>query len=148
MFVSGWHTDPFSGQFTPMYLLPHSLGILLFLICMVLRYGNDYKGAWIFLLAPSRAFDGFARGVFALLWIDLIVIPHLILFTLLVWPWEISHAGLFTAFSISASSLYLGLELKLIEAVPFSQQADPTRSAFAMPLTIMGGVVMAIAVGL
>lgn len=146
MVVSGWRTDPFSGQFAPMFLLPHSLGLLLFLVCLAIPYGNDYKGAWIFLLAPSGVLSGFARGAFALLWIDIVVIPHLILFPLFAWSWGISHAALFSSFSVSASSVYLGTELNLIEGAPFSKQADPLRSAFVMPVMMAGGLVMAIAV--
>ncbi len=146
MIVSGWRTDPFSGQFAPMYFLPHVLGFLLFLICLAMPYGADYKGAWIFLLAPSGVLGGFARGAFALLWMDIVVFPNLILFPLLAWSWGIAHAAVFIAFSISAASIYLGTELNLIEAAPFSRQMDPLRGAFVMPVMIMGGIVMAIAV--
>lgn len=41
----GWPSDVFSGHFSPIHLLPHIMGMLLFSICAVLRYGNDYKGA-------------------------------------------------------------------------------------------------------
>jgi hypothetical protein len=146
MIMTGWRTDPFSGQFAPMYFLPHILGFLLFLICLAMPYGNDYKGAWIFLLGPSSVLGSFARGAFALLWIDIVVFPHLILFPLLAWSWGVSHAGVFVAFSIAAASIYLGTELNLIEAAPFSKQMDPLRGAFVMPVMIMGGIVMAIAV--
>src|SRR5580658_3761548 len=73
-FSTGRPPDPFSGRFTPLHLLPHLLGMLLLFMCMFLRYGNDYKGVWIFLSIPSRAFDGFANGVFAVLWINVILI--------------------------------------------------------------------------
>ena len=44
-----------SSGFAPIHLLPHAIGFLLFLICAVLPCGADYKGAWIFLLAPAIA---------------------------------------------------------------------------------------------
>jgi hypothetical protein len=53
MVVSGWKIDPFSNQFTAMYFLPHTFGFLLFLICLVLPYGSDYKGAWVFRLSAG-----------------------------------------------------------------------------------------------
>jgi hypothetical protein len=83
-----WPADPLSGgAFSKMHLLPHVLGSVLFFICIVLPYGNDYKGVWIFLNIPSRALGGFARGVFALLWFDFVLLPNLIALPLLAWRW-------------------------------------------------------------
>jgi hypothetical protein len=148
MLSVGWPLDPFSGRFTPVHLLPHILGVLLFMVCLVLRYGNDYKGVWIFLTIPSKAIFGFAGGVHALLWIDLILIPNLIALPLLAWRWGIEDAGLFIAYSIAAASIYLALELKLIEAIPFSEQMVPTQQTAVLPLMMAGGIAVAIAVGL
>jgi hypothetical protein len=146
-FSAGRPADPFSGRFTPLHLLPHILGILLFYVCNFLRYGNDYKGVWIFLSIPSRAIDGFASGIFALLWIDFILIPHMIALPLLAWLWGMPHALLFIAWSAAAASVYLGLELRLIEDVPFSRQMDPSRQAFGLTMMLAGGIVVSIAVG-
>lgn len=148
LFSSGWRADPFSGRFTPIHLLPHIFATVLFFICVFLPYGSDYKGAWIFLLAPARAFGGFARGVYALLWIEVIVIPHLILLPFLAWFWGIWHAGLFLAYSLAAASVYLALELRLIDGAPFSKQVDTTRGAILLPLMMIGGIAIAAAVGL
>ncbi len=148
MFASGWPADPFSGRFAPIHLLPHILGVLLLFVCILLPYGNDYRGAWIFLLAPSRAFEGFARGIYASLWIEVVVIPHLILLPLVAWPWGMRHTVLFVAYSIVIASSYLALGLRLIREIPFSKQADATRTAFMLPAMIMGGAGVAIAVGL
>jgi hypothetical protein len=148
MFASNWRADPFAGRFTPLHVLPHMFGTLLFFTCIFLPYGSDYKGAWIFLLAPARAFAGFARGVYALLWIEIVVIPHLFVLFFLAWFWGIWHAGLFVAYSLSVASLYLALELRLIEGPPFCQQADTSRGAVMLPMMIGGGIVAAIAVGL
>lgn len=147
LFWEGWRTDPFSGKFTPMHLLPHFLGMLLFFVCNILPYSSDYKGVWIFQLAPSRAIDGFASGAFALLWLDCLVIPHLILAVLLAGPWGLWHAWLFTAYSLAAASVYLGLELRLIDGAPFSRQMDPSRGASSLPVMMVGGLGMAIVVG-
>jgi hypothetical protein len=144
---AGWPPDPFSGRFTSLHLLPHLLGTLLLFVCMFLPYGNDYKGVWIFSSIPSGAFDGFARGIFAVLWVNFILIPHLIAFPLLAWLWGIPHALLFIAWSIAAASVYLGLELRLIENVPFSRQIDPSRQSVGLTLILGGGIVASIAVG-
>jgi hypothetical protein len=148
LYASSWRADPFSGRFTPIHLLPHILATVLFFICVFLPYGSDYKGAWIFLLVPARAFGRFARGVHALLWIEVIVIPHLILLPFLAWLWGIWHAGLFLAYSLAAASVYLAVELRLIDGAPFSKQVDTTRGAILLPLMMIGGAAIAAAVAL
>ena len=144
----GWRIDPFTRRFTAMHVLPHMAGMLLFLVCNLLAYSSDYQGAWIFQLAPSPAIDRFAGGVFALLWMEGIVVPDLLLLPLLAWRWGIGHAVLFTAYSMAAASVYLGLELRLIEGAPFSKPVDPSRGAAMLPVAMAGGVAVAIAVGL
>lgn len=146
--AGGWRTDPFSGRFTTAHLLPHIFGFVLFFICSFLPYGSDFKGVWVFLTAPAQAFGGFARGVYAALWIQMIVIPHVIMFLLFAWPWGVWRAGLFAGYSVAVSSIYLALELRLIGSLPFTSQVDATRSAALLPLMIVGGLAMAIAVGL
>jgi hypothetical protein len=145
--ASGVRTDPFSGEFTPIHIVPHVFGVILFTVCGALVYGNDYKGSWVFLLTPSHAFDGFARGVYGLLWISLIGVPHLVLAGPLVWHWGIVHTGAFLAYSLAAASFYLGLELRLIEGVPFSKQPVVSRGVYFMGIMMLGGLCMAIAVG-
>lgn len=143
----GWPSDPFSAaRFSTMHLLPHVLGGLLFFVCGVLPYGNDFKGVWIFQSISSGAIDGFARGIFAVLWIDFILIPHLILLPPLIWLWGISHAALFITYSLATASVYLALELRLIEDIPFSKQVDNARQALALPLMMAGGLAAAAAV--
>jgi len=130
------------------HLLPHLFGALLFFICSFLPYGSDFKAAWAFLLAPAAAFPRFARGIHAALFIQMVVIPHAIMLLLFTWSWGLWRAALFIAYSVAISSLYLAVELRLINGVPFCQQVDPRRGAMLLPLMFVGGVVMAIAVGL
>jgi hypothetical protein len=148
MLVRGWRIDPFSGRFTVVHLLPHIAGFVLFSVCSILAFGGDFKGAWIFLLAPARVFGRFARGIWAALWIQVIVVPHVVLFFSLAWPWGIWHAGLFVAYSAAVSSTYLALELRLIEGAPFSSQVDAAHANSLMPLMMMGGAVVAVVVAL
>lgn len=131
-----------------MHLLPHLFGGALFFICAFLPYGSDFKAAWAFLLAPAAAFLRFARGIHAALFIQMVVIPHAIMLLLFTWSWGLWRAALFIAYSVAISSLYLAVELRLINGVPFCQQVDPRRGAMLLPLMFVGGVVMAIAVGL
>jgi hypothetical protein len=146
--AKSWRTDPFSRQFSTAHLIPHLLGLTLFFVCSFLPYGNDYKGAWIFLAAPSRAFHGFSRGIYAALLLPLLLIPHALMLAVFPWSWGLWHTLLFVAYSAAASSVYLALDLRIIDAVPFSRQADSTRGAAMMPLMIAGGISIAVAVGL
>jgi hypothetical protein len=147
LLASGWRTDPLSGRFTVIHLIPHVFGFVLFFVCSFLPYGNDFKGAWAFLLAPAEAFGRFAQGVYAALWLQMIAIPHVVMLLLFAWPWGIWHAGLFVAYSLVISSVYLAAELRLIDGMPFSRSVDPTVVADLSPLMIFGGVTIAIAIG-
>jgi hypothetical protein len=141
-------TSIFAGQFTPMHFIPHVFGIVFLWTCSLLAYGSDYQGAWIFLLVPARAFDRFAQGVHAWLWIEIIVVPHAVLLLLLLWSWGIVDAWLFVAYSAAVASAYLGIELRLTGGVPFGKQPEAVRAPFLMPMLIAGAIVMAMAVGL
>lgn len=143
-----WPADPFSGQFTMMHIVPHVCGGFLFVVCSVLAYGSDFKGAWVFLLAPARAFGPFARGVYAALCIEMIVIPHGIMLLFLAWAWGMWHAGVFVAYSAAVSSVYLAVALGRIDGAPFSKQVDPARSATLLPLMLAGGLAAVIVVAL
>jgi hypothetical protein len=146
--TNGWRMNPFAAEFSWMHAVPHVFGVMLFFVCSLLHWGTDYKGAWMFHLAPSGAFLRFARGVHALLWIEVIMIPHLILFALLSWPWSVGQAGMFTAYSVAVASVYLGLEMRLIDGIPFSRQVDTAASAVMLPAMMAGGVAMSILVAL
>ncbi len=150
IFISWRHlkASPFSPDFTAAHVLPHFFGMLLFMICPLIVYGSDFKGAWLFLLAPAGAFRGFTRGLYAFLWLRLIVTPHLLILALSVWAWGPLQGILYTAYSLAVASVYLGLEIRLIQGVPFSRQPQPTRQNYLMPIMFVGGIVIAIAVGL
>jgi hypothetical protein len=143
----GMRTSPFSGKFTAMHIFPHGFGILFYVMTSVLVFGSDYKGAWLFLLAPAGAFRGFTRGVYARLF-TLIVVPHAVLLVVAVRNWGVRDATLFTLYSMAVAAVYLGLELRLIEGIPFSQQPEASRNPFILPMMLLGGAVMAVAVGL
>jgi hypothetical protein len=143
----GLRANPFSRQLTMIHGLPHIVGMALFTVCIALPYGSDHKGSWIFLAAPAAAFARFARGVFALLWLVFVAIPHVALFPLLAWLWGMPDALLFLTYSAAAASAYLSMELRLIDGVPFTQPPDPSQGARQMLLSIVGIFVLVIAVG-
>jgi len=141
--------SPFSGQFSSTHVLPHLFGFILFWMCTLLPFSEHYKGAWVFLLAPSRAFEGVARGVFAWMWLKLIVLPHAILFLVFAWRWGAAlDSALFTAFSLAVASVYLGLEMRTIEGMPFTQQPVASRGSHVFPILMLSGVVIGTAVAL
>jgi hypothetical protein len=143
----GLSISPFSRAFSTIHVLPHVPGILFFAICNVLVYGTDHRAAWLFLLAPAGAFRGFARGIYARL-LMLILVPYVLLFVLFAWRWGPRDAALFTAYSMAAGAVYLSLELRLIDGMPFSKQPESTQNLMTLPLVIGGVMVMAVAVGL
>jgi len=55
---------------------------------------------------------------------------------------------LFVTYSLAAASVYLALELKLVDGVPFARRVDAARGAVMLPVLLIGGIVVAIAVGL
>lgn len=144
--TGGLRANPFSRQLTMIHGLPHIVGMALFTVCLALPYGSDHKGSWIFLSAPAAAFEPFSRGVFGLLWLVFVAIPHLALLPLLAWFWGAPDALLFLAYSVAAASAYLGMELRLIDGVPFTQPPDPSQGARQMLLSIVGMFVLVIAV--
>jgi hypothetical protein len=146
--AGGLRTTPFSGRFTPVHFLPHALGALLFVACTALAHGSDYKGSWIFLTVPGSTFRGFVRGVWALLWTAAILIPNLIALGFLVWNWGLADALLFIAFSFAIASVYLALELRLVEGVPFGKPVATSQGMVLLPLMMAGGMVIAIMVAL
>ena len=111
-------------------------------------FGNDHKGAWLFLLAPAGAFRGFARGVYARLVDRWPRRRTLLLLAILAWHWGVRDAGLFVAYSAAVTAVYLGLQLRLIEGIPFSRQPETSNNPNVLPIMLLGGIVVATAVGL
>ncbi|MCW5976582.1 MAG: hypothetical protein KIT09_00820 [Bryobacteraceae bacterium] len=146
--VRDFAASPFSDRFTIMHVLPHLLGVVGFWTCMLLPYGGDYKGIWLFLLAPGQALGRFAAGVYALLWLSFALIPNAVVLAIFPWYWGLPEAALFAAYSVAVSSLYLGLELRLIDGVPFGKQPLSSRTPFMMPVLIAGVLVIGIAIAL
>jgi hypothetical protein len=145
--VSSWHS-PFSGRFSSAHVLPHLFGVMLFFVCPLLIYGSDYKGTWLFLLAPTGVFAAFTRGIYAWLWIRVIVMPHAIVLLLTSWFWGLPQGLMFTAYSLAVGSTYLSLEMRLIEGMPFSKQPEPTRQNYLLPIMMLASLVIAAVIGI
>ena len=146
--TAGWPGDPFAGGFTAVHFLPHALAFVMFFVCGVLPYGNDPQGSWIFLTVPSHARAGVARGIHGLMWIGFVLVPNLLAWPLMIWRWGFADATQFALYSIAAASMYLALEIRLIETIPFTKQVVVSRQATMLPMMLAGGVIAAIAVAL
>jgi hypothetical protein len=143
---TSWRTDPFARHFSVMHVLPHIFGFLLLFICSLLPYGNDYKGGWLFLTVPASSFSGFARGVWATLWLRVVAIPHIIMLIALAPIWGMVDCSLFVAYSAAVASIYLSLVLRMVENVPFTRQPDASRGTALLPILLMGGAAAGIVV--
>jgi hypothetical protein len=153
IFISIWMAQgvgvsPFSRHFSSWHVFPHIFGLMFYMICSVISYGNNYKGSWIFLLAPAGALKRFAHGVFGLLWIGFVVVPHLIAFAFLAPLWGVGSTAVFIAYSLAVASFYLGLTLRLIEGVPFTRQPQVSGNYMMLPMLLAASVVIAGAVAL
>jgi hypothetical protein len=142
--VRGWKTLPFSGRFTLMHLLPHFFGFVTLAICPAVAYGSDYQAIWVFLLTPVGALRKFGAGVHAALWTIFIGIPHTVLFCLLAFAWGVLDSAVFVAFSAAMASLYLALEIRLINGVPFGKQLQSNRNYSMFGILILFGAFAAI----
>jgi len=142
----GARISPFSGRFSMMHVLPHAYGVFFYAISGIIIFGNDHRGAWIFLLAPARAYGGLARGMFARLLL-FILVPQILLAPVLAWFWGVQDAALFSLFAAAIASVYLSLEIRLIEGMPFCRHPESNQNFFTLPVMIIGGLIMGIAVG-
>lgn len=136
------HVSPFSGKFTAAHFIPHAFGFILFWICTLLVYGTDHKGAWLFLVAPGRVWRPFTRGVYALLWFQLAVMPQALLFVVLAWFWGPGAAALFSVYSLAMSSAWLAVVFRMCNGVPFTKQIQVNRSTVMIPVMMAGALVM------
>ncbi len=138
LLVLGRALSPFSNDFAPAHLLPHLNGLAVASVCNVLAFGDDYKGVWVFQVAPDGSFSGFARGVHAALLAVFVLIPHLIWLPIAIWSWGATDAATFIAYSVVVSALYVGLTLRLICGIPFGRQFEENRLLFTFLLQILG----------
>ena len=141
-------SSPFGAGFALSHLLPHALGVTIVMAGSVLSFGNDYKGTWWFLVAPATSVPPFAKGVYARLFLLLVIAPNLVLLVASVWHWDIREAALFVAFSTVVASLYLAVGLHLVTGVPFGKRRDPSRRLVSFLAGMMFFVVVGLAIGI
>ncbi len=137
LLVLGRAVSPFSSDLAPAHFLPHLSGLAVTSVCNVLAFGVDYKGVWVFQIAPDGSFSGFARGVHTALLAVFVLIPHLIWLPMAIWSWGAIDAATFIAYSVAVSTLYVALSLRLICGIPFGRLFEQNRMLFTMPLAIL-----------
>ncbi len=148
LLVVGREVSPFDASFAAAYFLPHLFGVTVVTTCRFLPYGNDYKGVWSFGVVPDSSFGPFARGVYAALWLMLIVGPHVFWLVVLAWSWGVTDAVFFIAHSTAVASLYLGLGLRLIDGVPFGKQTPPAVRSVTAGVLVGYPIVLGMAIGI
>jgi hypothetical protein len=125
--IFGRFQSPFESAFTAAHFLPHAIGFLLYMSCVMMTFGTDYKGTWLFLIVSDRLLTQFARGVHASLWLMFVVVPNLALLPLFAWRWGLSAALAYALFSAVVSSVYLTFGLRNIDGIPFGKQSTAGR---------------------
>jgi hypothetical protein len=137
--------SPFApGKFSPIHALPHLLAFMLLLPVVLLSQTDQPQGAWVFLVLPFLHGRPFARGVYLSLWLPAVGMPHLVLLApaILFWGW--TDASLFVTFSAALASLYLSVELFLMEGLPFANPIRLSAQAALLPIMLMGGACAAV----
>jgi hypothetical protein len=139
-------TSPFgAGRFSAIGLLPVLLSVVTLVMCQVLSYSDHYRGAWIFVITPASGLRGFVRGVYWSIWLPFLALPFAVVMTICSVYWGIADAALFAAYGLAFSSLMFGLQLLLLEALPFTCPPSAERSAAIVSFIMFGPVAAGIA---
>ena len=144
----GTETTPFAADFAYTHFLPHLIGLMVFVTCLYLAYGNDYKAVWTFGIVPGSSFRPFARGIHGGLWLLLVLFPNLVCFLVLTWSWGVRDALWVIAFSTAVASLYLAVGLRLIDGIPFGKKTPPARQVVTVAMMMVYFLVLSVAIGI
>jgi hypothetical protein len=137
--------SPFAlGPPNPIGIVPEILSLPTLMICLVLAYSDQHRGAWVFLLAPDTAITTFARGVYWSLWLPFVALPLAVALPLFIGRWGIVDGLLFTGYSLAVASLLLSAQLPCIEGLPFGSPPRPERTYMMLPVIVFGPVAIAI----
>jgi hypothetical protein len=144
----GMRASPFRpGPPSVAHFLPHLMGLAGLLVCSMITYSNQHRGAWIFLVAPLDGIHEFVKGIFWALWLPLAALP-IVITPVLAWFWGFFDAMLFAAYSVAVVSFYLSWELLLVDGLPFANPPRAGRGSMAAPLVIAAFIGAFILVGL
>jgi hypothetical protein len=144
--LSSRAASPFGpGRLSLVGLLPEFLPFFTMMICSLLAYSDQYRGAWIFQTVPDAGLRGYARGIYWSIWLVFLVVPLVAASVFYAPYWGLLDAALFGAFGLAVASLLLGTQLLLIDGLPFGHPAKPERTYMLMAAIIFGPIVIGIA---
>ncbi len=142
-------TSPFGeGRFSVVGFVPVLLSVVTLVVCQILSYSDHYRGAWIFVITPASGLRGFVRGVYWSIWLPFLALPFAVVMMVCSAYWGIADAALFAAYGLAFASLMFGLQLLLLDALPFTCAPSAERSAALVPFILFGPVAAVIAWGL
>jgi len=134
-------------SFSLMHIFPHFLGISLAILCNLIPYSAEPKGADMFVSLPFGNLRPFIRGIYLSLWIP-VAFLHLCLLIPCAWFWGVLPGALFVGFSLALVSLYLALSLFFTDGFPFATAFTPSEGnallfimlAAIIPILIFAGI--------
>jgi hypothetical protein len=145
MLRTGVGPSPFgAGRFSGVGFLPVLLSVITLVICQVLSYSDHYRGAWIFVITPTIGLRGFVRGMYWSIWLPFLAAPFVAVMIICSVPWGVPDAALFTAYGLAVASLMFGLQLLLVDTLPFTSAPSAERSAAIVSFILFGPVAAAI----
>jgi hypothetical protein len=146
IFLSGRAASPFVvGRLSLVGLLPEFLAFFTMMICSLLAYSDQYRGAWIFQTVPAAGLRGYARGVYWSIWLVFLAAPLGAASIFYAPYWGLLDAALFGTYGLAVASLLLGAQLLLIDGLPFGHPPKPERTYMLMATIIFGPIVIGVA---
>jgi hypothetical protein len=146
MMRTGIDMAPFgAGRLSVIGLLPVVLSLVTLIMCQMLAYSDHYRGAWVFVIAPKIGLRGFVRGVYWSLWLPFLALPFGVVMIVCSAYWGVADAALFAGYGLAVASLMFGLQLMLVEALPFTSAPSAERSAAIVSFIMFGPVAAGIA---
>jgi hypothetical protein len=114
-------------------------------VCGVLSYSDHHRAAWLFRMAPGDGLRCFIRGVYWALWLPFLAVPFMAALIFFAPYWGLVDAVLFATYGLAVASFLFGLQLLLVQGLPFSQPPRADRSAGLAPFILFGPVAAAVA---
>jgi hypothetical protein len=134
-----------AGRFSLVGFLPIVLSLITLGICQILAFSDHYRGAWVFVITPAIGLRGFVRGVYWALWLPFLAMPFVILTIVFSAYWGVLDAALFSGYALAVASLLFGLQLLIVDGLPFTSAPSAERSAAIVSFIMFGPVAAGIA---
>jgi hypothetical protein len=134
-----------AGRFSIFGFLPIVLCLITLGICQILAFSDHYRGAWIFVIAPAAGLRGFVRGVYWSIWLPFLAMPFVIVMIVFSAEWGVQDAALFSAYALAVASLLFGLQLLIVDTLPFTSAPSAERSAAIVSFIMFGPIAAGIA---